>query len=139
VLNLFDAALDGLDSLTQQNVDRVVCALAEKFAEAYGQGAEISAASKFLWIRHKTPVVISDRRARTYLKQLGEEYASYRSEWLKQFDEPEGAIRMACAELVRVQDFSPDGETDESLKSTVEGRWFHERIFDKFLWRNGAR
>ena len=46
-------------------------------------------------------------------------------------------MRSACAELARVSDFSPDNETDEHLRSTIASRWFHERVFDKFLWWNG--
>jgi len=137
VLDLLDAALEGLSALTQYNVDVAVRTLAEKFNEAYEQGIEISAASKFLWIRHKTPVVIYDARAYTCLERLGSKigtgYADYRGEWLKQFDQREEVIRSACAELVRVRDCSPDDETDESFQSTIASRWFCERVFDKFL------
>ena len=142
-LDFLDAVLKDVGSLTQQNVDQAVYTLAEKFNEAYGNGVEISAASKFLWIRCKTPVMIYDNRAYTYLTRLGEKidtgYTSYRAVCLKQFDQRAEVIRAACAELVTVKDFAPDDETGESLKSSVESRWFHERVFDKFLWWNGAR
>jgi hypothetical protein len=87
-------------------------------------------------------VVIFDSRAETCLVRLGAKlhvkYATYRAAWLKQFDQCELEIQKACAELVRVKDFSPKDETIASLTSTVNSRWFHERVFDKYLWWNGS-
>jgi hypothetical protein len=138
---VLDAGLNGV-VVTRDNVDSTVCKLAEEFASTCGRGKEISAASKFLWIRCKAPVVVLDERAKTCLRRLdgkiGEDYAQYRKKWLNQFEQREEAIRLACAELPRVKDFSPDDETGENLKSTVTSRWFHERVFDKFLWWNGG-
>lgn len=116
-------------------------ALAELFKQVFDRGVEISAASKFLWIRQQLPVVIFDRRAKNSLLSLGAKldgkYATYRAEWLKQFDHRELDIQKASAELVRVKDFSPSDETEEHLIAIVRSRWFHERVFDKFLWWNG--
>jgi hypothetical protein len=172
VLDVLDAATEELGVLTQSNVDKTVQNLAEKLGsiretliesraltrEKSASGSsvrprepsiEISAASKFLWIRHKTPVVIYDDRAYKCLTgRLGckisvrnwprSGYDSYREQWIKQFDKREESIQLACAELVRLKDFSPDDETEENLKSTVTSRWFFERVFDKFLWWGGV-
>ena len=87
-------------------------------------------------------MVISDRRAKTCLVLLGSKlngtYATYRAEWLKQFDEREQVIEKACSKLIRVKDFPPTDEKDENLASVIGSRWFHERVFDKFLWWNGV-
>lgn len=142
VLDLVDATFGMMGPLTIHNVDLVVTALAELFNQVFKRGVEISSASKFLWIRQQTPVVILDRRAKDCLVLLGAKldgkYASYRAEWIKQFDEREQDIQNACAELVRVKDFSPSDETDEHLSAVINSRWFHERVFDKFLWWNGV-
>jgi hypothetical protein len=120
-----------------------VTALAELFKQVFDRGVEISAASKFLWIRQQLPVVIFDRRAKNSLLNLGAKldgkYTTYRAEWLKQFDQRELDIQKASAELVRVKDFSPSEETEEHLIAIVSSRWFHEGVFDKFLWWNGER
>ena len=136
-------ALDAVgDSITDENVDLIVCELARTFQLTYGTNA-ISAASKFLWIRHRSPVVIYDDRAyRRLNKGCGGEsgqcdYTKYRREWLKQFAKREEHLRLACAELVRVKDFSlAHAVADEDLERLVGNRWFRERVFDYFLWWN---
>lgn len=149
VLDLLDAITKGSGALTESNVVQTVQTLAEKLGSPSSGNVEISAASKFLWIRHKTPAVIYDDRAYKCLTQrLGckipvkdwkkSGYKHYRAEWIKEFDKREESIRLACAELVRLKDFSPDDETEENLESTVTSRWFFERVFDKFIWWGGV-
>lgn len=139
-------ALDALDEMgngiTQENVDSTVSTLAKKLKSAYDtSGEELSAASKFLWIRHQSPALVYDSRACTCLTALGEkmagDYTGYRNAWLGRFDKREESIRLASAELVPLKDFAPDEETAQCLGSIVATRWFHERVFDKFLWWNG--
>ena len=140
-------ALEAIDAInnqiTEETVGTVVCDLERTFKRVYGKNA-LSAASKFLWIRHRSPVVIYDGQACTTLKRLGAKfnhaaYTSYRREWLTHFAMHEPAIRAACAELHRVKFFSlaRDMSDDEVAAITAE-RWFHERVFDKFLWQTGA-
>jgi hypothetical protein len=140
-----DAALAALDrssgALTEGTVDATVCDLAAAFQVEYGKNA-ISAASKFLWLRHKSPVVIYDGRAVRCLRCSGDrfqswDYKAYRREWRRQFNEHEAPIRSACRELIRVRDFSlAHLMPDDVLASLVASNWFHERVFDKFLWWN---
>jgi hypothetical protein len=137
-------ALDAVaDPITEDNVDAVVWELERTFEAVYGRYA-LSAASKFLWIRHRSPVVIYDAQACRTLKQLGSRFAAgsykpFRREWLRHFAEHEGAIQEACAELHRVREFSLAHEMpDDELAALAAQRWFHERVFDKFLWRTGA-
>jgi hypothetical protein len=141
VLALVDATFGMMGPITTHNVDLVVTALAQLFKQVF-RGEEISASSKFLWMWQQAPVVIFDSRAEACLVRLGAKlngkYATYRAAWLKQFDQGELEIQKACAELVRVKDFSPKDETTASLTSTVNSRWFHERVFDKYLWWNGS-
>lgn len=140
-LDRLDAVLQQAGTLTAQNVEEVVTTLAEEFNVDYENGIEISAASKFLWIRNKTPVVIFDARASACLLRLGAtldgKYAKYHGEWLRCFEQRQKIVRAACNDLLELKKFSPDAETEENLTSTVTSRWFHERVFDKFLWWNG--
>ena len=140
-LDRLDAGLHQAGTLTEKNVDEVVTTLADKFNVAYENGIEISAASKFLWIRNKAPVVIFDARASACLLRLGAtldgKYAKYRGEWLRCLAQREEIIRTTCNDLLELKKFSPDAETEENLMVTVTSRWFHERVFDKFLWWNG--
>ena len=105
---------------------------------------KVSAASKFLWIRCQSPVVIRDTNAFEYLIEgCGgklPDYAAYWKEWRKQFAKQKARIRSACAELVHVKEFSLAKDMSKAeLESIVGKRWFNERVFDKFLWWNGER
>jgi hypothetical protein len=137
-------ALDAVKPpITEENVDVTVCDLAKTLQAIYGTTAT-SAASKFLWIRHRAPVIIYDGRAIGCLKSRSEafrqcDYPGYRKEWLRQFVDHEESIRTACTQLIAVKDFSLAAAiSDEKLNYLVENRWFHERVFDKFLWWNAG-
>jgi len=65
----FDAALKEVSNTsTQENLDFTMGKLAIEFQKTYGKEA-LSAASKFLGIRHRLSVFISDGRAFTCLKR----------------------------------------------------------------------
>lgn len=141
-------ALTAIDSISpptsDEAVDPAVNALAAALQSIYGMNV-ISAASKFLWLRYRWPVVIYDDRAIQCLRASGCrigmcDYGGYRREWKRRFAEREVVIREACAELERVKDFSlaswvPEG----NFRDITSARWFHERVFDKFLWWNAGR
>jgi hypothetical protein len=136
--------------ITPTNVDATVTTLAQRLGSIYlkkktGKPQNlISAASKFLWLRRRSPVVIYDGRAVATLTALqantGETYSSYRSAWRAEFPKYEVRIRSACSNLSHssVKNFAPDGTAKIRLNSVLRTRWFHERVFDKFLWWNGT-
>jgi len=137
------AALEevGRSSVTDEDVDAKVCKLASELERLYGEHT-ISAASKFLWFRYQSPVVMYDSQARRCLKQLcgidGSDYGKYRATWREQFATREDLVRQACAELIQVKSFSLAHDVrDEVFMSLVGEKWFQERVFDWFLWGNG--
>jgi hypothetical protein len=135
--------------LQSQSIVATVSQLAKDFESAYPKkkGKEkVSAASKFLWLRCQSPVVIRDNNAFAFLKAAScgtlpeGDYRAYWREWRKQFWKREARIRSACTQLIGVKEFSLAHDmTNEELALVVEKRWFHERVFDKFLWWNGER
>lgn len=136
-------ALDGVSGpITEDNVDFSVLRLVKLLKETY-KSTLISAASKFLWALHRSPVAIYDSRARATLNQLSgtnmpeEDYVSFRKEWLKQFDQRKSAIGSACDKLLCMREFAPFPKDERALECVVKAQWFHERVFDKFLWWNG--
>jgi hypothetical protein len=142
-----DKALSALEatscSITDENVDSIVCDLAGTFRSIYKRNA-ISAASKLLWIRHQAPAVIYDDNAYQFLKKTYDgklkvrDYPKYRREWLTQFEKRKDCIHSACVELVRVKDFSlAETVDDDGLTRLVGNKWFRERVFDKYLLWNG--
>lgn len=133
------AALDAIGpSITDANVDSAVGDLAAKFQSTYGTLA-ISAASKFLWLRYKSPVIIFDGRAVRCLQKRDRtcdlsEYPAYRELWRRRFAERASTIRSACARLLQVKTFSLAYEMPEvQFVKLVESTWFHERVFDTYL------
>jgi len=127
--------------LGENNVCEIVNNLALAFERRYGKNA-VSAASKFLWLRHKSPVVIFDSRAKKWLDRNGykvpaNNYEGYRSQWLTAFSDNSKKIEEACAALMTVRDFSMafDSSAEEVLSVTTS-TWFEERVFDKYLWFN---
>lgn len=149
-LNQLDAVLSGVNNIiTPANVDSMVTTLATTLGSAYkpksGKATElISAASKFLWIRRQSPVVIFDRRAHSCLKMMnatpGTTYATFRKAWLTEFQRYETQIQSDCRGLSTsgIKDFAPDNKAKSAVKLLLHQRWFHERVFDKFLWWNGG-
>lgn len=129
----------GRTTITEKNVDKQVCGLAKRLEQLYGKG-KISAASKLLWFLHQDPVVMYDRNARRWLKVAPSDYRKYRSEWKHEFDRQKDKIRSACKELSRVKAFSLAYDMPEvEFKSLIRAKWFHERVFDMFLWWNGNK
>jgi hypothetical protein len=136
-------------TLQSQSVIAVVSQLAKDFEKEYPKqnGKEkVSAASKFLWLRCQSPVVIRDTNAFACLQAAscgtltGSNYGAYWSEWRRQFSKRKALIRSACAQLVGVREFSLAKDiSDQELALLVASRRFQERVFDKFLLWNGER
>lgn len=129
------------NKLVENNVCEIVNNLALEFERRYGKNA-VSAASKFLWLRHKSPVVIFDSRAKKWLSRHGykvpsNNYEGYREQWLSAFSDNSKKIKEACAALTIVRDFSMAFESSaEEVESVTTSIWFQERVFDKYLWFN---
>jgi len=140
-----ERALDEVFSVPEpaMNDDRSVIEavddLAHRFKTVYGRFA-LSAASKLLWLRFKSPIVIYDSRAQSALTKLARrpnrwEYKCYLPKWREQFTSHRGEIAAACNELDRVREFSPaDTMSDDEFAETTAAPWFHERVFDRYLW-----
>ncbi|HUY15483.1 MAG TPA: hypothetical protein VMX16_17910 [Terriglobia bacterium] len=132
------------DSITDTNIVSAVRKLAGELGSPDGK-VLISAASKLLWFRYKSPVVIYDGRAHRCLskqcsgKLAASDYGAYYYEWREQFLKREEHIRSACSELSRVKEFSRAyAVSNKELGTLVGNGWFRERVFDKFLWWNGG-
>jgi hypothetical protein len=50
-------------------------------------------------------------------------------------------IAVACQKFAAVRQYSvmPSRVTEEFIETTTSQRWFHERVFDMFLWNIGGR
>lgn len=111
-------------------------AFAEDLRNVYGQ-TPLSAASKFLWMRFRSPVVIYDSIASGRLKNYsykGRGYRNYVEIWSNKYREFEAEIGQACNELKDFKKFTLAREvSDDSLTEWTNSQWFKERVFDRFL------
>jgi hypothetical protein len=143
----FGCALDALNATPPPRSDGAAVAavrnLAGELQAKYGKNV-ISAASKFLWLRYRWPIVIYDSRAVACLRSCGQkfypyDYADYRNAWQSEFTKRASAVEAACNELARVRDFSLANSIDhKTFVDWSSSQWFHERVFDKFLWWNAG-
>jgi hypothetical protein len=111
----------------------------------YFKQFNLSAATKLLWLSHKRPYVIYDKRAVTALskkfkhKFSARSYVKYAQAWHTRYAEVGPAINSAVRELPKGRAFMPKCRlTDESLVRLVTKEWFKERVFDIFLWEVGG-
>ena len=84
------------------------------------------AASKILWFKFKSPIIICDNLATGALNldRNRLDYKTFYNEWYKRFTEEEPQISKACAELVKKH---------QGSKGDISQLWFRERVFDFYL------
>jgi len=85
----------------------------------------LSASSKFLWFAWGGEIIIYDSQALATLrtrspKLRAKDYPAYCAAWKALFSECSEDVANECAR-----------------QETSSERWFHERVFDWYLWRSG--
>jgi hypothetical protein len=118
------------------NAIEVVKRLAERLREIYGSYA-LSAASKFLWMRFRSPIVIYDSIVSKWLQNHGyvdDDYSTYWQVWQRKYSEREEQIGEACADLTGINRFTLACQiSDDQLAKWTSSQWFKERVFDHFM------
>jgi hypothetical protein len=139
-----ESAYKMLTSTTSLGLDDVPT-MVEGFAAELGnvyEGLPFSAASKFLWMRFRTPIVIYDSLVAAYVAAENrgydnKTYQSFCSVWRKNYRQNQDAIQEACDELVSIKKFTLASEcTDENVLKWTNSEWFRERVFDSFMQTN---
>lgn len=109
----------------------------DRISKKYGGRGALSATTKFLWLKMRSPIVIYDSQAR---KALGvDNIEDYYSKWRDKFDGYDRQIRDACTSLQNVHEYTkkPQVTTPEYIAETTAQPWFRERVFDVYLWQRG--
>ena len=90
------------------------------------------AASKILWFKFKSPIVICDSRAMNALGLKGNRrnYEHFYPLWRERFKSEKATIAKACDKFA---------EANPKHKSMISKPWFRERVFDTRLWEEGKR
>ncbi len=122
--------------------DEAAIALVDAFVDALTKHYDrrlISAATKILWMRFQSPIVIYDSLAWGALAKRGllkgsDGYREYLYAWRAAYQPIEDDVRSAAHELVAIKRFTLAADTrDQDLSKLVSNDWFCERVFDHWL------
>ena len=129
---------------SRQLTARTSIARVEELATAFQNELKLdnllSAASKLLWLRCQSPVVIYDSRAVRALKRLGHPlkqraYGPYHDAWQETFEEHRNEIAAAASALPSISRFTAAaGRSKAQIDQLVNNAWFLERVLDQYLW-----
>jgi hypothetical protein len=134
--------LRAIAQATSKSPAENVHALALRFKDDF-ESFNLSAASKLLWWKHKSPYLIYDSQAVKTLRKLkfqfeNRDYSSYEVAWRSAYDRYSGQIDLAAASLIAMRPFVAHWHpTATSISELATQAWFKERIFDMALWENG--
>jgi len=95
----------------------------------------ISMSSKLLWFKFKSPVIIYDTRAKKAINYRSDNYAEYIDEWRKQYLKNQAKIKTACNNVAKLDKSFLYTDFDRTI---LKENWFHERVFDIYLWEIGG-
>lgn len=136
-LKRFEPALTVLDRIPSNDVSAATLVatvndLRRELGRPYGDRDVLSAATKFLWLRHPDVVIIHDSQARIALGAPYGDYRGYVRLWLLEYEGHREAISAACGRLAAT---SP---RHSGVRTVARTEWFQRRVFDIHLWKSGA-
>jgi hypothetical protein len=112
-----------------------------QISREYGGRNVLSATTKFLWIKIKQPILIFDSRARNAFGiRNNDGLEEFYGKWRAGFEANQGAIVNACSKLPAINKYAVNQEvaTKEYIREISDQTWFHERVFDTYLWNKGG-
>jgi hypothetical protein len=106
----------------------------------YGGSGVLSGTVKFLWLKLQSPIIIYDSQARLALATKDGDISDFQSRWQAEFQRNAAEISEVCLRLWDVRRFCvrPRDVTQQFMEQTASQPWFHERVFDIFLWTVGG-
>jgi hypothetical protein len=133
--------LDTLDrvppeSVTDTTLRSVVGELRLEIGRAYGGRDLLSAATKFLWLRHRDVLVIYDSQARSALDAPSGDYGNYLKLWRSEYSRVKPNVIYACERLLQARQLEDLVRGEVNAHAASE--WFRRRVFDVYLWEKGG-
>ena len=123
-------------SVTDATLADVVNELRHEIGRPYGNVDVLSAATKFLWLRHRDVVVIHDSQARLALGAPVGDYAGYLDRWRAEYSRLTSMVSDACERLQTARKLG-EGVASEA-RTHGNSEWFKRRVFDIYLWKKGS-
>lgn len=143
----YEPVLEILDLITKDQVARespviFVKKIQDQISEQYGKRGVLSLTTKFLWLKIKQPsILIYDSQVKEVLKTQNGDYETYYKKWKDEYKKHEDDIRQTCLKLYEQHLYlrnQYDGLKDE-IKEISSEPWFHERVFDTYLWHQYSK
>ena len=127
------------NKISDVNLHNVVGEVQEQISGHYGGRNVLSATTKFLWLKVKSPIRIYDQQARKALGTKDKDFISFNEAFTIRYAECEEEIIDACSKLKSILSYSvrPDIKHEE-LDKLVSEPWFRERVLDIYLWNQGS-
>ena len=127
------------NKISDVNLHNVVGEVQEQISGHYGGRNVLSATTKFLWLKVKSPIRIYDKQARKVLGTKDKDFISFNEAFTDRYDKCEEEIIDACSKLKSILSYSvrPDIKHEE-LDKLVSEPWFRERVLDIYLWNQGS-
>ncbi|MFQ3248057.1 MAG: hypothetical protein ACI9SP_004717 [Arenicella sp.] len=134
----YKAVLASLDSITieqaQSSPIETISLFNESLKKSYGESNRISASSKFLWMKFRSPFYIYDALSREALGTKHNRLDDFFSSWNESFLKKEPEIVVACSNLNRAFRYSCDSRISaEAINKLSSEPWFLERVHDLYL------
>jgi hypothetical protein len=136
-------SLQDVDSQKASSPEEKVITLASHFKKNFGQ-FNVSASSKLLWLRYRSPFVIYDSRAVLAIQResgtfKAQDYELYCRRWRALYGNNLEDIRRATLRLREWATLLPPwNKTPHDVAMLASEAWFVERVFDRFLWERGG-
>lgn len=139
----FKPLLDVIDTVKRDDfrsdpvagIHKVEAAISKR----YGGKGVLSLTTKVLWLKLKRPVIIYDAQARSAIGTRAGDLKGFYNDWRKEFQRHSHEIARVCAKLEKMGVYSVNGPraTPNLIHKVASTRWFHERVFDVYLWNKG--
>jgi hypothetical protein len=142
-LTRYEPVLDIIDPLKpiqfENNPVKEILEIEKRISEKYGNKNLLSLTTKFLWIKIKQPIIIYDSQARIALGRENRALEAYYKKWREEFKANQKEIVDVCSKLPDMNKYAVNQEvgTKEYIREISDKTWFHERVFDNYLWNKG--
>ena len=137
------SALLAIESINENTMIEVVEDFVSTLAVTY-RARPLSAASKFLWMRFRSPVLMYDLLVSKWLCEHSDYkkddgYANFCSAWKRSYQGYESEVRKAASALKTVKDFTlACNVSNDEFESWISSTWFHHRVFDHYMMQGSA-
>ncbi|MDD2776815.1 MAG: hypothetical protein PHU06_12745 [Gallionella sp.] len=145
----YQSVLECIDSLRSSDFSSCpttkVMEIERQISDQYGDGKRsvLSLTTKLLWLKVKEPIVIYDSQARNALEiepgELDGKYPEYYDAWQRAFKHHKTKIADVCAKLPELHLYAANRTPKAEIEAVANQNWFHERVFDIYLWNKGNR